>query len=476
MKPKFLALFLFLATALRVVWVVTHEVSPPEAYHWLCSHRLAAGYFDGPAGTALLVSAFGENFEMARLFWPVLGLFCSACAWLFVRRVYDVATAGWCVVFLNVLPIFNLAATRVGPLLPALVSVLAGLTFAKVAWDGRRWAWGGAGVFFFVALLFSYAALLVPMSLIACALFHGRHRMQADLLGFAAITLLCVLALIPPLRWNASLEWIPLVGGTWRTAWEFRLIPFLESFREFGTAFSFPVVLGFFLALGFLIRDARVHARSAFVMAACLLPWGWTGYLLLRGENAIPAALFGSVALAAFGIFHLQKNRLAPGMGALVLVAALLTSLHSLREAGLISWKAVAAELHAAARDLPAAEGESFFIAENADLAAVLGCYFPDNGKYPPVFVPESPDISNQFGVWPSYGDFIESDVVANEFFQEQKGVNPFLGRNAIYVGEELPQTVKAAFQEVRPYRKIPLLNGETLTIFFCLGYQTLPL
>lgn len=476
MKPKLLIPILLLLTTFRAAWVLSHEVSPSEAYYWMCSHRLAAGYFDGPAGTAFLVRAFGENFEFARVFWPVLGFFCSCCAWLFVRRIYDVSTAGWCVILLNVLPVFNLSATGVGPLMPALVSVLAGLVFARAAWDGRRWAWFGAGVFFSVALLFSYDAALIPAGLMLCALFNIRHRTPADLIGFVAITILCVAALVPALYWNSSLDWIPIAGGTWRTAWEFRLIPFLGSFGDFAMAFSVPVVATFLIGLVILLQDARRHGRAAFVVAACAAAWVWVIYVLLRGGNAVPAGLFGTAALAAFVIFMLQKTRFALPLGTFILLIAFFSSAYSLREAGLVSWKSVAAELHAAARDLPAAEGEGFFIAEDANQAAVLGCYFPDGGKYPPVFVPESPDISNQFGVWPSYGDFVESDVVADEYFKEQKGVNPFLGRNAIYLGQELPQTVKAAFQDVQPYRKIALPNGQELTIYFCLGYQTLPL
>lgn len=476
MKPKLLLPILLLLTVFRAVWVLSHEVSPSEAYYWMCSHRLAAGYFDGPAGTAFLVRAFGENFEMARVFWPVLGFFCSATAWLFVRRIYDAPTGGWCVLLLNALPVFNMAATGVGPLMPALVSVLAGLVFAKAAWEGKRWGWIGAGAFFSVALLFSYEAVLVPAGLVLCALFSTRHRTAPDLAGFVTIAVLCLAALMPALYWNSLLEWIPIAGGTWRTAWEFRLMPFLESLFGFVMAFSLPVAAILFIGLAVLLQDARRHGRAAFVVAACAAAWIWAAYVLLRGGNAIPAGLFGTVPLAAFVIYMLRKRPGALPVAAFVLFLAFAASAWSLWEAGRISWKQVAGEIQAAVRDLPAAEGDGFYIAGNPGEAAVLGFYFPDGGKYPPVFVPESPDISNQFGVWPSYGDFVESNVVTNEYFKEQKGVNPFLGRNAIYLGRELPQTIKAAFVDVQPYRTISLPDGGKLTIYFCLGYQTLPL
>lgn len=476
MKPKFLFPLLLLLAALRVGWVLAHEVAPSEAYYWMCSHRLAAGYFDGPAGTAFLVRAFGENFGMARLFWPVLGFFCSCTAWLFVRRIYDAPIAGWCVVLLNVLPVFNIAAVQAGPLMPALVSVLAGLVFARVAWDGNRWAWVGAGLFFGAALLFRYEAVLVPAGLVAGALSSSRHRSPAELSGFVFVVGICVLALLPALIWNSSLEWIPVAGGTWKTAWEFRPVPFLESLGGMAMAFSVPVFAAVVIGLGFLVRDARRRGRAAFVIAACGAAWAWSFYVLLRGGEAVAAGLFGFVPLAAFGVSSIRKKSFAIPLGSFVVAVALLASGYSLWAGGRISWKAMAEEIHAAARDLPAAEGGGFIIAEEANEAAVLGYYLPGEGVYPPVFVPESPDLSNQFGIWPSYADFVESDRVADEYFQEQKGVNPFIGRNAVFIGRELPQTIKGAFQEVQPCRKVATPDGRELTIFLCLGYQTLPL
>ena len=65
---------------------------------------------------------------------------------------------------------------------------------------------------------------------------------------------------------------------------------------------------------------------------------------------------------------------------------------------------------------------------------------------------------------------------MADEYFTEQKGVNPFMGRNALYLGADLPQTIGAAFENVTPLSRIVLPGGRKLTIFLCLNYQTLPL
>ncbi|MEI6278661.1 MAG: glycosyltransferase family 39 protein [Verrucomicrobiae bacterium] len=472
MKTKVLFPALLVMTALRCGWVWAHEAAPAEAYFWMCSQRLAPGFFDGPSGTALLVRAFGDSLEFARLFWPVLAFLCSWAAWIFIRRIYEETTAAWGVLLLNALPVFNRAAVETGPLMPALISVLTGLIFARLAWNGRRWAWALAGVFFAAGILFRYEVVLVPAGLLAAALAVRRHR--ADIPGLAVVVLLCALALWPPLAWNASLEWIPIAGGTWKSAWAFRMDPFLAGLAAFTRAFSIPVVLMIFSGAGFLVRSARLHARAGFLLAASGLAWGWCVCLLLRGGDAITAGWLGFVPLAAFLAASVQKWRGGRAAWALAIVLAAGTAGYpGPRDP---SWKAVAEELHAAARDLPAAGQDGFFIAEDPDLAAVLGYQIHAQGRYPAVFVPESPDFSNQFALWPSYADFVDSARVSDEFFTEQKGENPFVGRNAVYIGRELPQTIKGAFTGVTPFKKIPGPQGKTLTIYLCLGYQTLPL
>jgi len=84
--------------------------------------------------------------------------------------------------------------------------------------------------------------------------------------------------------------------------------------------------------------------------------------------------------------------------------------------------------------------------------------------------------------LWPGYGDFVEAPAPADEFFTEQKGENPFMGRSALYISREsacdLPQTIKAAFESVTFLKQLPPAGGgsEPLYIYLCVNYQTLPL
>lgn len=471
MKAKSLFPLLILLGLLRAWWVVTSEISPQDAYYWMCSQRLSGAFFDGPAGTALLLRSFGDDLVAARLFWVVMSLLASWAAWLFLRRVLDERVAGWAVVLLNAVPAFHLASIEVGPGMPALLLSLAGLVLARVAWEGHRLAWLGSGLFFAAAVVFRYEALLIPIGLLGAASVSRRHRSDGPWL--AGILLLGAAALWPAMAWNASLEWIPVAGGTFRAAWELDPMRILRGVWRLALEFSPPVLLLVAAGLVLLLRRARLHARAAFLVAVCIPLWVLCGLFLYAGADPRSAAWLGFVPVAGFAMASAIASR---GGRAAVALAIALAAAYSLAGMPRPGWGGVAREVLVASRDLPAADQGGFFIADEPGLAAVLGYHMPRSPGAPAVFVPESPALINQFGIWPSYADFIDSQQVTNEYFTEQKGINPYIGRNALYIGTELPQTISAAFSEVVPLRSVAAPDGRSLRIYLCLGYETLPL
>ena len=114
------------------------EPSPAEAYYYLCSQRLAPAYFDGPAGTALvteLASVYGKSDVIWRMTAPLWSLLATCACFGFVRQLSDARQAAYVALVLNVLPIFNSAALRVGPELSTLTFVILGML---AAWRASR--------------------------------------------------------------------------------------------------------------------------------------------------------------------------------------------------------------------------------------------------------------------------------------------------------------------------------------------------
>ncbi len=483
MNRTILFVFLPVLAALRAAWVFVHPVAAQEAYYRLCASHMAPAFFDGPAGTAAVLNALAmaggvPDLLLARLLWPLFALGAGVFVWLLAKEVFDDQGAAWAVVAVNALPQFNMAAVTLGPLMPAVFFTLAGTWAVRRAWAGRGSFWFWAGVAFGLGLFFRYEVVLVAAGLIVATLVVPRRRTKGNAAGLAWVALACACALWPSLRWNAALEWVPVAGGTLRSAWEFEWSKLPGALVGGGVGrVGAPVLLAGGLAL---LLDARRHSRARFLAAAMVVPWVWWVYGAARGE-AMPAAAFlatvPAIVFLASGAVRAQWGRLA---GIIFLLAAIGSMGADVFAAGRerSQWEPVAAQLRAALRDMPAADAPGFLIAEDPDLASVTGYHLGSREKeqYPPVFVPESPDFSSQFAIWPSYADFVESTVVADEYFTEQKGVNPFMGRNALYLGADLPQTIEAAFENVAPLSRIVLPGGRKLTIFLCLNYQTLPL
>jgi hypothetical protein len=484
MTSRRVLIFLSVVTVLRGVWLAWQGVSPQEAYYWMCSERLAAAFFDGPPGTAVLVRALGiatfGSLELLRLAWPVWGFVAAWLAWVLARSLYTARVGGWVVLTLNALPVFNAHALTVGPAMPALVLVLAGMLASFSALEGRRKDWLLAAALFALATLFRYEAVLVPLGLCLAQLAVLTRRERPDAVVLAALVGLPALALWSPLAWNAAWQWIPLAGGTFQTWWRPRpggwWIESVAYFREFSFAAGLALLGGF---IGLFIV-ARQPGRARFLLALAGPAALWAFYQIFLGRDFSGAAWLALVPLLIFLAAEGATWRwTTPVAGGIVALALLSTGL-LLREEGHQRgvWAMIASEMHSATREMPASEGGGFLIAEKATQAAALAIYFKSTGQtaYPPVFVPESPALTSQFGIWPSYGDFIAGDQPANELFTEQKGTNPFLGRNALYLGTDLPQTIKGAFAEVLPLKQIRLPDGSQFVIFLCLDYQTLPL
>jgi hypothetical protein len=143
--------------------------------------------------------------------------------------------------------------------------------------------------------------------------------------------------------------------------------------------------------------------------------------------------------------------------------------------------------------DLEAQLGEKLFlIADARDRASEISFYLRDKRVegpgHPPVYIPESQDMVNQFSFWPRYDQFVElkpgMQRPEGEVYTEENGVNLFVGRDALFVKagekERVPHNIQAAFQSTEPVGTIEVSRyGKVIRIwqvFLCRSYRTLPL
>jgi len=156
-------------------------------------------------------------------------------------------------------------------------------------------------------------------------------------------------------------------------------------------------------------------------------------------------------------------------------------------------WKSATSALEKIRSDLETKLGEKLFlIADARDRASEISFYLrdkqPEGPGHPPVYIPESQDMVNQFSFWPRYDEFVELKPgmprPEGEVYTEENGINPFVGRDALFIraGEKghVPHIIRAAFQSTEPVGTIEVVRyGKPLRVwqvFLCRNYRTLPL
>jgi len=500
MSPgRLLTIFLIFATALRWWWSFLHPLSPQESYLALCGFIPSLAYFDGPGGTPLLValgiSVAGAGGLGAAFFWPVLAAVASVFLYSLVASLVGKREGLATAVLLNLLPLFNQASLHPSCALPLTAAALGTAAFAWQALEkNSAMFWTLAGLCTALGLLFSYTAwfLLPAIVLVLLASHRWRRRLASLAFWLAWIPPLAVYLLL--LQWNAQHGWVHFIGGTWRTAVTLDFSNLGPSLVAAARAVS-PLVLVMF-ALAAIVAAARIRVspKIKFVSLPALAALLAATYAALRGlPTQTPGLLAVSLALPLIAWLPARSGRIPTHwFTSVIFVTAALWCAFALPRAGsktLIDAD-IGGEVQAIRTTHPDAQGAlPFLVAENAPLAAALALALPDPAAsapgHPPVYTVESAAARSQFDLWPRYDQFVEAkappaDPAALDPFTEQDGVNPFVGRSALYITaqqpDDLPQAITAAFAGVQLLAEIPTPDGRTLLVYLCSDYQTMPL
>ncbi len=490
-KFKFVLGIAVLLTLVRAGLVYFEQISPQEAYYAACAAQPAPAYFDGPAGTAITMGQLERWDGLAgRLSMPIWALAATLACFYLVRRLTGEVVASGAALVLNALPVFNAWSLRVSPELPALTFALLALYAGWRGFESEKGSlvwWLLCGLLIGAASFFVYAAIAIAPVLTIFLWYSRKHRNTAGIVSGILVLLVPSLLLIPALRWNAAQDWIPIAGGTLQTAWQFNPAGAGAALLDAIYLLSPIVAIGLLLIWWISARGARTHLRARFVFI-CALPGILLGfYAIYRGENPMFFFLLATPLLLARAgelIAALPLGKLWARGAVLLAVILSIPVVHHVFEEGKL-WSAASAQVRQTfIQGLESGHDNLFLIAQDAPIASILGYYLKDDLIPPPghpaVYVQASQDISSQFSLWPSYDDFIDSDHHADEFFTEQKGENPFIGRNALYITREavgdLPQAIRGAFESVTLAGEMPDVGEERLYIYRCLNYQTLPL
>jgi hypothetical protein len=522
------AVWLFIAalTAIRFSLLGTTDLSFDEAHYWMWSERLAPAYFSKGPGIALAIRAstalLGANEFGVRFFSPVLAAGTSLLLFYFARRLFGPTAGLWAVIGLNATPIFNIGAVLMTiDALSIFFWMAAMFTFWLALENTERsralWYWPITGLLIGMGFLCKYTNAFEVVSVLVVLALVPRLRREFKRAGVYSLVGMFMLCTIPPIVWNAQHAWITLAHlrsrGSLEHGFGFHPTEVLSFLAQHFIVYS-PVL---FLALiwGVIASGRRINQQFKMLF---LMWFGLPVFLfyLLLSINKSAAPNWDGLAFFGFGLVatyfwweRLQTSALLRICAGIAVFVGLIMSLAALdtdvlRIAGyrlprsdpsdrMRGWKSATGALEKIRNELEAQFDEKLFlIADSRDRASEISFYLHDKrvegAGHPPVYIPESQDMVNQFSFWPRYDQFVELKPgmprTDGEVYTEENGINLFIGRDALFVraGEKdrVPHNIQAGFQSTEQVGTIEVWRyGKLIRIwqvFLCRSYRTLPL
>ncbi len=515
-------LFLLALTGIRLALIGTTDLSFDEAHYWMWSERLAPAYFSKGPGVAYAiwssVALWGPT-EFGVRFWsPIVGMGTSLLLYYFTRRLFSDVTGFWVVLALNVAPIFNIGSFVIttDPLsIFCWTAAMFAFWIALEKSPAFSWWWPFAGLLMGLGFLCKYTNALQLLSVAAVLALVPRLRKEFARPGLYSLLVVFVLCTIPPIVWNSN--------RTWATVGHLRNRGALN--RPFGLHFGeFISFLGMHFAvyspllfLGLVWAVLANWKRTQQTFKGIFLLWFGLPVFLVYAVislNHASNANWDCLAFLSLGVLAASywrerlesRPRLVPWAAAAFLLALFLSALalntdllhsfgfHPRRDPAdkMRSWGASAAAVEQLRGEVETQLGEKvFLIADERARASELSFYLKEKRvegpEHPPVYIVETQDIMNQFSFWPRYDGFVpantRTEMGNGDVYTEEAGVNPFEGRSALYIQNNLknaPRNITRAFASTEPYRVIEVRRYgrlvRTLQVFICKNYHPLPL
>lgn len=521
---KLLFGFLALLTILRLIYIAQVELVGDEAYYYMWSQRLDLSYYSKGPGIAYAIrlgtALFGPTAFGVRWLSPMFSLGTSLLMFFFARRLYSESVAFWTVLSMNALPIFNVGSLvmTIDPLsIFFWTAALFAFWLALEKSPAFNFYWPLTGLLIGLGFLAKYTNAIQLLSIVLVLALTKRFRREFLGGGFWSLLAVFAICTLPVFIWNHNHAWITLTHlksrGNLDTGFA---VHFMEPIRFWGAqlgVYSPLLFIGMIMALWWARKDIAIKQKPRFLALFAIPLLVMYGLLSFKkaGQPNWTAPAFVSLGILAAALWHqaveerpsLRKFAFwALAIGIVMSCATLSTE--ALRAAGvplpykvdpstrLRGWKTMATIVDDYRKKFEHDNGApAFLIADNYQTAALISFYLPEKRVegpgHPAVYIPESQDIESEFAFWPRYDEFVEAPKdrkPADTYYHEEGGVNPFMGRNALFVTDAIddlpPSTIERGFErvelvslyEIRRYG-MPLRQ---VRIFACYNYRTVDL
>lgn len=574
MMNRWLILFLVLLTALRMAIGGMMEVSPDEAYYYQWSQRLDWAYYSKGPGVALAIRAgtdlLGPTAAGVRLFSPLLGLGSSLLLFGLARRLYGANVATWVVLMMNLTPILNVGG------IVMTIDALSIFFWAAALWTfwmalerSPKFSlyWPLTGALVGLGFLGKYTNAMELLSIVLVLALTPKFRREFLRPGFWMMLAVFALAMIPPVVWNAGHDWITVEHlrsrGGLDSKFTFRPDA-LPAFIGAHLGVYSPLIFGAMIAAlwwGWKARREDFKAKFLVLFALPLLVMYCILSLKKPGEANWTAPAFVSLGILTVAYWYdfVQQSVKARkfalwALGLGLTLSLLIVNTDAVRRFGvpwsyrkdpggrLRGWETVAIAVTDLRHKMEAESGKPLFLIGNKyQVASSLSFYMPDKRAaqpgHPPVYIPESQAIENQYSFWGRYDELADPVEIArsmlpkaespalrdplqaalkaleapvadqetmaqrrrdliramlavnpslplDEYASEDWGVSLFQGRDALFITDDrngsVPPSITKGFEKVElatqwqeNRRGLPL---RLIWVYACHNYRNLPL
>ena len=312
---------------LRALAAMLLPLSADEAYYWLWSKHLEAGYYDHPPAIAFLIRAgtslFGDTPGGVRAAGVLLSLAATWFVWQSARSLLkNEARALLAALLFNLTLMMGVELLAATPDLPSIVTAAAFLfCLARLqeTEDGRWWL--AAGVAAGLGLLSKYSALFLGAGALLWLLANPRGRAWLKTPWPWIGGLLALLVFLPNLIWEAGHQWETFVFQFGRVGHGHLTARYLLEFL--GAEFGLATPCIFILGVCGLLRARRGDDR--FLLTALMLPaiaFFFIHALHERVQGNWPCFLFPAFAIMAADSWSAPASE-SPGWKRWVSIAAI---------------------------------------------------------------------------------------------------------------------------------------------------------
>ncbi|MHB9154472.1 MAG: glycosyltransferase family 39 protein [Endomicrobiales bacterium] len=332
-------LFVTALTLWRSYLAATLQLHPDEAYYWLWSRHLAAGYFDHAPLVAYFIklTTLFSGSELGVRFSGILtSVVISAVAWILSMQLFreEKAAAG-SVILLNVYPLTLTGSIIITPDIPSFFFWALGIyVFWQIVRTGKAGYWYLFGVMFGLALLSKYTAVLLAPAVLLFMLLTDERRWFRTPYPYLSM-LIAAVVFLPVVYWNFTHQWISFrfqlghgLGGQSYSLG--RVAEYLGG--QLLVAGPFAWVLGMAAAVACLFSRSREKLFLSLTSLPIIVFFAYTSLKQVAGPNW-PAFAYFTLAIATGGFFLTKASGVKKALFLLAVLVSFSMSLLAMMHA-----------------------------------------------------------------------------------------------------------------------------------------------